>query len=289
MRVKDHPQSRRALYRLVEQGAATALFPGVLVATPALDRLPHRVAALCLWDPDAVVVGAAAARLTYWEAMAVSTVTACSVRRQAPSGFRLVRGRLDPWLVGERAGMRFSRVPLTALDLAQATQGGSIDHALRTRSTTLPQLREVLAATSHRRGNPARRRWLLDSRTEPWSAAERVAHRLLHDAAITGWSANHPVHVGPRSHPRRYYLDIAFPRAKVAIEIDGRFHETDAGVFESDRHRQNELVSEGWIVLRFTWTMLTDDPQGFVTAVGDLVALRTMLSRFDQYSRVRGF
>ena len=287
VRVKDHPGSRRTLYRLVERGAADAPFPGVLILRTSVDPLAHRLAALCLWDADAVVLGAAAARLTYWDGVPVPTITAYSARRFAGTpGFRLVHGRLDPWLIGERMGIRFSRVPLTALDLAEATQGGSIDQALRSRATTLPQLRQVLAATPHRPGNAARRRWLVDSRAEPWSAAERLAHRLLHEAGISGWSANHPVQVGPRRDRRRYYLDIAFPRARVAIEIDGRFHETDGTVFEADRRRQNELIDQGWLVLRFTWTMLTDDPAGFVKAVANLVERRTMLARSDHHSRM---
>jgi hypothetical protein len=47
--------------------------------------------------------------------------------------------------------------------------------------------------TAARVGNPTKRYLLLDSRDEPWSAAERKFHRLLHDAGITGWKANRPV------------------------------------------------------------------------------------------------
>ena len=53
-----------------------------------------------------------------------------------------------------------------------------------------------------------------------------------------------------------YYLDIAFRRERVASEIDGRLHETDVDLFESDRIRQNALMLRGWLVLRFTWHML---------------------------------
>jgi len=35
-----------------------------------------------------------------------------------------------------------------------------------------------------------------------------------------------------------FYLDIAFTKQKLAIEIDGRLHETDEELFESDRWRQ---------------------------------------------------
>jgi very-short-patch-repair endonuclease len=68
-------------------------------------------------------------------------------------------------------------------------------------------------------------------------------------------------------HSRIFYIDIAFKQRKLAIEIDGRLHETDEDLFESDRWRQNALVADGWRVLRFTWTMLRDHPEIFVRAI----------------------
>lgn len=66
-----------------------------------------------------------------------------------------------------------------------------------------------------------------------------------------------------------FFIDIAFKRQKLAIEIDGRRHETDEDLFESDRWRQNALVADGWRVLRFTWAMLRDHPEVFVRAILD--------------------
>jgi hypothetical protein len=51
---------------------------------------------------------------------------------------------------------------------------------------------------------------------------------------------------------RTYYLDLAYPDAKLAIEVDGfDFHRARAA-FDADRRRQNDLVAAGWTVLRFT-------------------------------------
>ena len=88
--------------------------------------------------------------------------------------------------------------------------------------------------TPHRAGNKERLKLLIDSRDEPWSAAERLSHRLLRTArGITGWKTNLPTHVDGQT----YYIDIAFEQQKLAIEIDGRLHETDVDLFESDRWR----------------------------------------------------
>ena len=64
-----------------------------------------------------------------------------------------------------------------------------------------------------------------------------------------------------------YFIDIAFKQQELAVEIDGRRHETDRDLFESDRWRQNALVADGWRVLRFTWAMLRDHPDVFIAAV----------------------
>jgi very-short-patch-repair endonuclease len=107
---------------------------------------------------------------------------------------------------------------------------------------------QALHLTPHRAGNSERLSLLIDSRNEPWSAAERLSHRLLRAAGIKDWQTNMPVWLDGQI----FYIDIAFKQRKLAIEIDGRLHETDEDLFESDRWRQNALVANGWRVLRFT-------------------------------------
>lgn len=61
-------------------------------------------------------------------------------------------------------------------------------------------------------------------------------------------------------------IDLAYPDMRIAIELDGGVHRRRE-VFERDRPRQNGIVLEGWIILRFTWEMLEHRPQEIVTAV----------------------
>jgi len=63
---------------------------------------------------------------------------------------------------------------------------------------------------------------------------------------------------------RTYYLDLAYPDAKLAIEVDGFDFHRSRGVFDADRIRQNDLVRAGWTVLRFT---SRSTAQEIVTAV----------------------
>ena len=167
----------------------------------------------------------------------------------------------------ERDGLRVTSPDLTALDLCDQLGGDAIDQVLRTRTGTLDRLHEALRLSGYRAGNVDRRGLLLDSRDEPWSAAERLCHRLLRAARITGWRANLPVDL----RGERYYLDVGFAALRLVVEIDGRLHQTDPELFESDRWRQNVLVLEGWTVLRFTWRMLEDHADQVVAMIEEAI------------------
>ncbi|WP_228524356.1 endonuclease domain-containing protein [Rhodococcus rhodochrous] len=91
------------------------------------------------------------------------------------------------------------------------------------------------------------------------SQAERIFHRLLRQAGLTGWRA-HVMSCG-------YEIDVAFEAERVAIEIDGWAWHRDADRHRHDIERQNVLINAGWHVLRFTWHMLTQDPDGVVRRI----------------------
>lgn len=132
----------------------------------------------------------------------------------------------------------------------------------------------ISVATRCPSGNAERLRLLLESRTEPWSRAERALHRLLHEAGIDRWQANRLIRIGDR----RYYGDIVFPRALLVLEVDGVAFHTDPTVFEVDRVRQNDLQLHGWRVLRFTWDRIHNDPAGVLSEIRFALRHRTRLS-----------
>lgn len=61
-------------------------------------------------------------------------------------------------------------------------------------------------------------------------------------------------------------LDLAYPRLRIAIELDGGVHR-ERDVFERDRPRQNAIVLGGWIILRFTWATFVNRPHEIVDQV----------------------
>lgn len=69
-------------------------------------------------------------------------------------------------------------------------------------------------------------------------------------------------------------VDLAYPRLRIAIEIDGfRWHSTPARKM-ADEQRQNRLVLAGWTVLRFSAAVVRKEPQVLVRAVRSALATR---------------
>jgi very-short-patch-repair endonuclease len=262
---------QRTLQSALAAGYVTRLLPGVYAVEGSEDDVAVRAAAVVAWHPDAVVTGRAAARLTFWPRLRVTDVEV--VRRGHPPrsrGYRFHERTVDPAHILELPSLRLTTPALTAVDLVDELGGDGIDTCLRARAARLEDLWTAFAAHPSRPGNNARRRMLLDSRDEPWSAAERLAHRLLRAAGIRGWKANYRVVVCGG----RYFIDIAFPGIRLAVEIDGRLHEDDPSVFENDRYRQNQLVGAGWRVLRFTYPMLVSRPDYVVATIRAEIARR---------------
>lgn len=138
------------------------------------------------------------------------------------------------------------------------------DRALQRGWITRADLTERLCRFPHRRGNPQLRQ-LLDTIGDGAAAeSERRLHRILRAHGFTGWRPNVPVWI---DDVLVAVVDIAFRRARVAIEVDGMAHHVDVDRFRRDRSRQNRLVTAGWTVLRFTWADLTENPEYVVRTI----------------------
>lgn len=269
---REHRELRNAVPEAAAAGRLTRLLPGVYADSGRARELSTRVAALTRWDPSAVICGRAAAALTYWPNVRVGAIEVASPVRHAPQqGFAFTQRRIPPELVQVRGAIRLTVPSLTAIELATLDFTDPIDIALRKRVASLASLREAIDLTPHRRGHADRRLVLLDSRDQPWSAAERLAHRIYRRAGVAGWVTNLEMVIPDAG---TYYVDIVFRKERVATEIDGRLHETDIDMFENDRIRQNALVLNGWLVLRFTWHVLDRDPAYVIATTREALALR---------------
>jgi very-short-patch-repair endonuclease len=271
---REHPELDATLRYLVRRGDLARVLPGIYAAADQATSVASRLRALNRFDPDAILVAAVAARMSFWPDLRVDLIE-CAVRHsRAPQrGYHFTRRHIPAELVVSRAGLRLTSPALTALDLCATVGGDAIDQALRTRATTLAQLHRAMELTAARVGNRSRRQLLLDSRAEPWSEAERRFHRLLRDAGITGWQANRPVVLKGST----CYVDVIFRKLKLVIEIDGRLYHTGTEVFETDRWRQNLFILDGWCVLRFTWTMIKERPEEVIAIVLEAIEMLTAM------------
>lgn len=279
IRRSDHPKFQQRLDRLHRQGRLELPLPGVFALPGTAAGFEPAVIAGSLWaGPDAVLVGNAAARLTFWPELVVDDLEfVIKYRRRVRVGRWLKSYRQVPEeYVCRRGPIRLTTPALTAVDLAAGPKGGAaIDRVLRAGAASLDQLWAALRAQPGRPANPIRRALLEDSRDEPWSEAERELHRLLRARGIGGWRTNRPIRIGSKT----YYGDVLFEVPKVVAEVDGWEFHGSREAFEQDRRRRDELQAAGYLVLNFTWRQLTEDPDWVVACIERTLAQRGMHTR----------
>jgi very-short-patch-repair endonuclease len=175
---------------------------------------------------------------------------AASVRRVAHLDIRDVR---------TVKGLRVTCPARTLVDLAGALTdralARAVDTALLSGLTTIRVIRRYVHDRRLQR-RPGIRRLvkLLDDREfgVPESELERRMLELIGQYRLP--SPERQRAAGP------HRVDFAYLEAAVLVEVDGRATHGTAEAFDQDPVRQNDLVLEGWTVLRFTWTHITADP-----------------------------
>lgn len=136
-----------------------------------------------------------------------------------------------------------------------------MDRALLDGRVGLDQLRAVHTRTGGRTGAVIGRELLSLAAGGARSEAERVVHRALRGAGITGWEPNleialpgFGVAVG----------DVVFAQRRVVVEVDGWAYHRDLRAFLRDGPRQSALAAAGWTVLRTHWYELHASPGVFL-------------------------
>ncbi len=217
----------------------------------------------------AVVTGPAAA---YWHGMldrAPERIEVTLPRQrhlQAQPGVVLRRREL-PWqdVVFTRR-VRVAQKPLAAQETALALPDGStfLDRALQ-KHVRFPAFHRAYCRSIGQRGSTEAARLITAAADRADSAAERLLVKLLREAGLTGWVLGHPF--GP------YRIDLAFPAAKLAVEVDGWAWHVDAERFRNDRRKGNAITRAGWDLLRFTWHDLDGRAAEVVAEIVATVAL----------------
>jgi very-short-patch-repair endonuclease len=162
-------------------------------------------------------------------------------------------------------GLPVTTLERTLFDLAGTGRAKradrATDNALVKRLTTTERLWEVWAelAAPNRPGTTELRRILL-KRAPGYVAKESVLeHRFSElleptDLERPEWQVN----LGGEEWVGR--VDAYFRRARLVVELDGRVGHVGDLDRARDRARDNELMADGWRVLRFTWDDLVSRP-----------------------------
>jgi very-short-patch-repair endonuclease len=259
-----HGYSADRVQRRVREGRWRRLHPRVvLVGGHRLDDAA-RVRAAWLWAGDrSVVAGPAAA---HWHGMharapaVVDLTVPANVHLNPQPGVRLRRRDLPSQDVVTVRGVRVTGKALTTLETATALPDGPtfLDRALQ-RHVHFDEAYGAYCRGVGRRDSAGIGPLLIAAADRADSAAERLVVRLLRGAGIDGWVLGHPF--GP------YLIDVAFPEAWLAVEIDGWAWHVDQERFVADRRKGNALVRAGWMVLRFTWHDLTRSPASVLAQI----------------------
>lgn len=104
-------------------------------------------------------------------------------------------------------------------------------------------------------GNPIRRFVVQNSRSEPWSQAERRFHMFLRAHGYDRWRSNVWVGIDGDSFP----LDVLFDDLPLAVEVMSWAFHGNRENFQRDNDKIAGLVGAGWVYFPVTWRMLDDD------------------------------
>ena len=174
----------------------------------------------------------------------------------------------------ERRGVPCTGLSRTVLDLAAVVTrkrlDRTIDAVLRDGQLRPSDLYGVLASHARRgRNGCAALRASLDDRLGddpvPLSEWSRMVQDLLVDAGLGRPRLEYRICRADRSLIAQ--VDLAYPRHRLAIELDSvRFH-LNRTSFVDDPRRRNRLMVAGWNVLTFTWDDYIDRPADLCSTV----------------------
>lgn len=162
----------------------------------------------------------------------------------------------------------------TVLDLAAVVSRRrlefTVDAVIRSGRLGFSDLCGVLSSHSRRgRDGCGRLRELLDDRVGktavPLSDWSRMVSDLLVERGLPAPEFEHTVLREDGSFVAQ--VDLAYPEARVAIELDSVAWHLNREAFERDPRRRNRLVVAGWTVLAFTWADYVDHPRALYLTV----------------------
>lgn len=204
-------------------------------------------------------------------------VTALRHRRRRPADVTWHESfHLSERDVTEIAGLPVTRPTRTFLDLGVVLSPDSLELVLndciRRKLLSVEAIWRRLERFGRRPG-AATVRVVLDrhvpDRRPPESVLETRFVQLLRKAELPEPIPQLAISLGDGATAR---VDFAYPRYRVAFELDGAAYHSGELAERRDRQRENRLGAMGWRVLRFTWDDVTRRYEYVVQTVAACIA-----------------
>jgi len=163
-------------------------------------------------------------------------------------------------------GLRVTTPARTLLDLAAREDvSRMLAEAQVLRLVTAAALREELRRHPTHRG-AAGLGGLIDTTEPTRSELERALAEIIRRAGLPR----------PRFNARlgRFEVDALWERQRVVVETDGWAVHGHRAAFERDRAKDAELLAAGYVVLRFTWRQVLQEPLVVATRIAQVLAGR---------------
>jgi len=274
-------ESRQTVWRKIQRGEYLPVSERVLRLIDLPGLVPVlQAAVLCL--PGAVVSHHAAASLHGFPRLPEKAEV--TVPRHCTHRFDEVEvHRADD--IGANSVIRVAGLPVTTpartvFDLAATLSLRQLDHLveelLLTNVVELEQLVAVTRAVGRRgKTGTGLMRQVLERRGRadygPASVLERKGLAVLASSpSVPPAEQEYPI---PWADDGRRF-DLAYPSYRVAVEWDSRRWHGALDRMDSDRRRDRECASNGWVLLRFTWADVHERPDEVVASVLDVLAQR---------------
>lgn len=259
---------------------------GVLAIAGSPPTWERSIWAASLSVPHGVVSHESAARLHRMrhvpDAAVVLTVPHSTHR---PRSVRIHQSTMLDDQIVSLDGLPVTTIPRTLFDLAGVLRRDRyrrvLDSELARARVGLPELIEVAdrLCRSGRRGS-ARFRSELIARSDGLIVDDSELERRF-VALVTGRG------IAPFDTQVRHYfrerligrVDFSWRAQLLIVELDGRRGHAQLTDFELDRRRDQLAVMNGWTVVRFTWTQVTERPDEVLEVLEVLLSSRPASSR----------
>ena len=259
--------SSRMMITRVDNGAWIRLAPSVYALASSPPKWERRMAAAVLTREGSIVAGRSAAHLHEFPGFA-SGRPVIMIGRDGNSRSPLAKvirsQRFDTVGRVRKLGFVATDEPETVVTLAselgQERLEALVDALLARRTCTVEQLAAVVAVNRGARGvgklRPIVEYRSSDAYQPPTSELERLLYRVLDDPRLPPYTRQMPIRYERVDATVDAHIDLW----RLIVEGDGRRWHTRRADMVRDRLRDNEAVAHGYVVLRFGYEVLRDDP-----------------------------